>query len=135
MNILLLRGLDQFIFRGMDRLGQELTELGHNCIVKAPMFAHDGITYDIVIGNSQGSVEAMNRRQVTKPKLVVTVDIPAHPLWKPNTGLKHLNIHGSWGRAGLIPGAENVFIDEGHLALSYSPEMRKLVKEAVAKVK
>src|SRR5690242_10842845 len=81
-NILLIRGLDQVLFRGMDVLGAELKRYGHNVNVSAPFIASEDFTnYDVVIGNSQGAVVAMNRKQRVKPRLVITIDIPPHPNW------------------------------------------------------
>lgn len=129
-NILLIRGLDQFMFRGMDVLGAELKRDGHNVNVSAPIVAMEDFTnYDVVIGNSQGAVVAMNRKQKIKPRLVVTIDIPPHPLWLAKTGVRHLNIHGPFW--GTIKGARNVFVPRGHLGLSYSSDMRKIVHRAV----
>ena len=133
MKILLIRGLDQFFFRGMDVLGQELANEGHTIKVKAPMFAsHDTTYYDVVIGNSQGAVSAMNRDQnfgKLPPKMIITVDVPDHPGWKAHKGVKHLNIRGrGWGK---VAGAENIFIDLSHYWLSYSPEMRQKVREFI----
>lgn len=129
-SILLIRGLDQVIFRGMDVLGGELKRDGHNVNVAAPITAmEDFNNYDIVIGNSQGAVVAMNRKQKIKPRLVVTIDIPPHPNWLAKTGVRHLNIHGpGWG---TIKGAKNIFIARGHLSMSFSSDMRKLVHRSV----
>lgn len=129
-NILLIRGLDQVFFRGMDVLGAELKRDGNTVTVSAPIVAMEDFTnYDVVIGNSQGAVVAMNRKQKIKPRLVVTIDIPYHPLWQAKTGLRHLNIHGpGWG---TIKGARNVFLVRSHLGLSFSADMRKIVHRAV----
>lgn len=125
-NILLIRGLDQVLFRGMDMLGSELRQYGNNVTVSSPILAmEDFNNYDVVIGNSQGAVVAMNRKQKIKPRLVVTIDVPAHPLWLAKTGVKHLNIHGPFW--GTIKGARNVFLPRGHLALSFDAQMRAMV--------
>lgn len=125
-SILLIRGLDQIIFRGMDVLGAELHRYGYNVVVSSPIAAmEDFNNYDVVIGNSQGAVVAMNRKQKIKPRLVVTIDIPYHPNWTAKTGIKHLNIHGpGWGK---VKGARNIFIPRGHLALSFDAGMKKIV--------
>lgn len=129
-NILLIRGLDQVVFRGMDVLGAELRRDGNTVTVSAPIVAMEDFTnYDVVIGNSQGAVVAMNRKQKIKPRLVVTIDVPYHPNWRATTGIKHLNIHGpGWG---TIKGARNVFLARSHLGLSFSSDMRKIVHRAV----
>lgn len=127
-DILLIRGLDQFIFRGMDVLGDELAKSGHKVTVRSPIGAQmDGYDYDVVIGNSQGAVVAMNRKQKIKPRLIVTIDIPYHTGWRSYT--KHLNIYGpGWGN---VKGATNKYIHKGHLTLSYAADMRKLVHQFV----
>jgi hypothetical protein len=129
-NILLIRGLDQVVFRGMDVLGAELRRDGHTVNVSAPILAMEDFTnYDVVIGNSQGAVVAMNRKQRIKPRLVITIDIPPHPNWRATTGVRHLNVHGPFW--GTIKGARNVFMPRGHLGLSFSSDMRQMVHRAV----
>ncbi len=134
--ILLMRGWDAFIFRGMDILGSELIQKGHSAITRAPASGfRDQAYYDIVIGNSQGAVEAMNRQQNFgdhPPKMIVTIDIPPHPNWRCHPDVKHLNIYGP--RWGTIPGANNISMKDGHLALSFSPEMRRIVVSEISKL-
>lgn len=129
-NVLLIRGADQVIFRGMDVLGSELQKDGHTITVSSPIAAMEDFTnYDVVIGNSQGAVMAMNRKQKIRPRLIVTIDIPVHPNWLAHKGVKHLNIHGPlWGK---IKGARNIPRREGHLALSFSSDMRRIVHQAI----
>lgn len=132
-NILLIRGLDQVVFRGMDVLGAELRHNGHNVNVSSPILAiNDNTNYDVVIGNSQGAVVAMNRKQNIskyKPRLIITIDIPSHPDWKSFNGVKHLNIHGpGWG---IVKGAKNKFIFSDHLSLSFNKDMRHIVHNAI----
>ena len=134
MQILLVRGFDQWIFRGMDILGDELEKLGHIAVVSAPLGAMwDTRDYDVLIGNSQGAVVVMNRPVILNknPKMIITVDVPTYPDWKAHNGVKHLNIYGTWHKAGRIKGAKNIFIGLNHLMLSYSEDMRQKVKEFI----
>lgn len=127
-NILLIRGLDQFIFRGMDALGEELKRDGHKVYVASPLeAAFSSYKYDVVIGNSQGAYVAMTYNPV--PKMTVTIDVPYNRVAR--KGTKHLNIHGTWWAAGIVTGATNKYIGIGHLQLSYSPAMRKIVRDFV----
>lgn len=60
------------MFRGMDVLGAELKRDGHNVNVSAPIVVMEDFTnYDVVIGNSQGAVVAMNRKQKIKLRLAL----------------------------------------------------------------
>lgn len=130
--ILLIRGLDQFLFRGMDVLGSELRALGHDVTVSAPIFAQESFTnYDVVIGNSQGAIVAMTRKQKIKPRLIVTIDLPYAPKWRARVGVRHLNIYGAWFKTGKMNGAKNIFINKDHLTLSFDPAMRKVVKQNI----
>lgn len=116
----------------MDALGSELVKQGHSVNVSAPMMAQQDFTnYDVVIGNSQGAVVAMTRKQKIKPRLVITIDLPYAGLWRSNIGVRHLNIYGTWFKTGRLNGARNVHIAQNHLALSYSHAMRKVVKNSV----
>jgi len=129
-DILLIRGLDQVIFRGMDKLGEELAAKGHRVTVSSPVASlFDYHSYDVLIGNSQGGHFVMVRSQAKKPRMIVTIDVPYNR--QAIKGVKHLNIYGTWPVAGKVIGGTNKHLSLGHLPLSYSPAMRKMVKDFV----